>query len=58
MLAAASDEILADAWAAFGLSPPHRGYAVSSDFDTQILPLGDGTVGVPDDAAPALSESG
>ncbi|MHB8397334.1 MAG: hypothetical protein ACYDCI_00145 [Candidatus Limnocylindrales bacterium] len=59
VLAAAADEMLAEAWAAFGLAAPARTFGVESDYDTQTLPLGDGTVGVADDAAsPALSESG
>ncbi len=54
-LAAATAEMLDEAWAAFGFTPPDRHYAVLCDFDTPSipLPLGDGTVG-----APAASASG
>jgi len=47
-LAAASAEMLDEAWAAFGLERPNRHFEVLSDFDTQPivpLPAGDGTVG-------------
>lgn len=58
MLAAAADAILADAWDAFGFAAPRRTFEVTSESDTQTLPLGDGTVGIPDAPPPALSESG
>jgi hypothetical protein len=48
MLAAASAEMLDEAWTAFGLKSSERPYEVSCDYDTPYLPLGDGTVGVPD----------
>ena len=52
-LAAASAEMLDEAWTAFNLGPPNRHYAVLSDFDTPTVPLpaGDGTVGAPPAAA-------
>jgi hypothetical protein len=46
MLAAASAAMLDEAWSAFGLSPGKRPYEVLCDYDTHVLPLGDGTVGV------------
>ena len=59
ILAAAADEMLIEARAAFGLESPKRLFEVMSDLDTNILPLGDGTVGIADDELePALSESG
>jgi hypothetical protein len=60
ILGGAADVILGEAWQAFGFPTPERPFAVTSDFDVpSILPLGDGTVGVPDDGlAPTLTESG
>jgi hypothetical protein len=58
ILAAAADEMLTEAWDAFGLTKPKRVFEVMSDLDTNTLPLGDGTVGVSDELEPALSESG
>jgi len=49
MMAAASQEMLNEAWAAFGLKLPDRDFKVSCEFDEPVLPLGDGTVGVGDD---------
>ena len=49
MLAAASDAMLADAWQAFGFPKQSRIFGVYTAVDTFTLPLGDGTVGVPDD---------
>ncbi len=51
MLAAASADMLGEAWMAFGFEPPTRPYEVRCDYDTPIipLPLGDGTVGVEND---------
>jgi hypothetical protein len=49
MLAAAADAMLADAWEAFGFPKPDRMFEVYTATDTAILPLGDGTVGAPDD---------
>ena len=49
MLAAASDAMLADAWQAFGFPKQSRIFEVNTAVDTFTLPLGDGTVGVPDD---------
>jgi len=49
-LASASAEMLDEAWAAFGLQPPDRHFAVLCDYDTTPvipLPAGDGTVGLP-----------
>jgi len=52
-LAAASAEMIDEAWAAFELGAPPRRFAVLSDFDTPVIPLpaGDGTVGLPTAAA-------
>jgi hypothetical protein len=59
ILAAAADEMLIEARAAFGIEHSERLSEVMSDLDTNILPLGDGTVGITDDQLePALSESG
>ena len=59
ILAAAADEMLMEARAAFGLEKPKRLFEVMSDLESNILPLGDGTVGIADDQLePALSESG
>ena len=59
ILAAAADEMLLEARAAFGLEKPKRLFEVMSDLESNILPLGDGTVGIADDQLePALSESG
>ncbi len=49
ILAAAADEMLMEARAAFGLEKPKRLFEVMSDLETNILPLGDGTVGIADD---------
>jgi hypothetical protein len=49
MLAASADAMLADAWDAFGFPRPVRLFEVMANSDTKILPLGDGTVGIPDD---------
>ena len=49
MLAAASDAMLADAWQAFGFPKQSRIFEVNTAVDMFALPLGDGTVGVPDD---------
>ena len=51
MLAAASAAMLDEAWKAFGIDKRKRPYEVMCDFDTGVLPLGDGTVGVAPDAA-------
>ncbi|MGO9920961.1 MAG: hypothetical protein ACLQIB_40520 [Isosphaeraceae bacterium] len=51
MLAAASTAMLDEAWEAFGIDKRKRPYEVMCDFDTGVLPLGDGTVGVAPDAA-------
>jgi hypothetical protein len=51
MLAAASTAMLDDAWNAFGLAWPHRPYAIVCEYDTAVLPLGDGTVGIPEEHA-------
>jgi hypothetical protein len=47
-LAAASAEMIDEAWAAFDLGPPPRHFAVLCDFDPPTIPLqlGDGTVGI------------
>lgn len=63
MLAGAADAMLEEAWSAFGFDSPDRPYEVSCESDfppDQILPLGDGTVGVSadDECEPALTESG
>jgi hypothetical protein len=56
MLAAATEAMMAEAWAAFDLEPPARPFTVASGNDPVLpLPLGDGTVGAPDDGA--LAES-
>lgn len=57
MLAAASDVILADVWPAFNFHEPERPFGVWAA-NTHILPLGDGTVGMPDEPESALTESG
>jgi len=49
MLAAASATMLDEAWQAFGFARPKRPYEVLCDYDTAVLPLGDGTVGAPAD---------
>jgi hypothetical protein len=49
MLAAASDAMLADAWQAFGFPKQSRIFEVHTAVDMFTLPLGDGTVGAPDD---------
>ncbi len=52
MLAAAADAMLAEAYDAFGLRAPERGYSVA-DLEQLTAPaqrFGDGTVGVPDAA--------
>jgi hypothetical protein len=46
MLAAASAVMLDEAWTAFRLGAPVRQFAVHCNYDTPILPLGDGTVGI------------
>jgi hypothetical protein len=48
MLAAASAAMLDDAWSAFRLAAPNRPFAVLCDYDAPTLPLGDGTVGIPE----------
>ena len=60
ILAAAADEMLAEAWEAFGLERPRQNFAILEEtLPTNILPLGDGTVGIPDlELEPALSEGG
>ncbi len=57
MLAAAADAMLSEAWEAFGFPKPKRIFEVYSVTDTLILPLGDGTVGVPDDAPDVYAQS-
>jgi len=49
MLAAASAAMLDEAWEAFALDSPNRPYEILCNYDTAILPLGDGTVGLPPD---------
>jgi hypothetical protein len=46
MLAGASAAMLDEAWKAFGFNLPVRAFAVACDYDTPVLPLGDGTVGI------------
>ena len=60
MLAATAALMVDEAYAAFHIDPPQRPFEVLCDHDIpQILPLGDGTVGIPDnDLAPALNGSG
>jgi hypothetical protein len=50
MLAAASAAMLDETWKAFEFAVPNRPYAVSCNYDTPVLPLGDGTVGMCDAA--------
>jgi hypothetical protein len=50
IMAAAADEMLTEAWDAFGLLRPRQNYCLLEDLPpTQTLPRGDGTVGVADD---------
>ncbi len=49
MLAAASAAMLDEAWKAFQFAVPNRPFAVCCDYDTPVLPLGDGTVGITSD---------
>jgi hypothetical protein len=62
LLAATAGAMLDEAWLAFGLPTITRPFLVSCDYhDTAILPVGDGTVGIPDSPpAPidSLCESG
>ena len=59
VLAAAADQMLAEARAAFGLEQPGQRFAVILEPDTNILPLGDGTVGIADgELEPAFSKGG
>ena len=55
MLAAASAAMLDEAWSAFGLSHDRRPFEVLCDYDTTILPLGDGTVGLAPDGDAAAA---
>jgi hypothetical protein len=59
MLAATADAMLAEAYGELSVEPPKRPFSVLSDFDAlNTLPLGDGTVGAPDDVFDrAISES-
>jgi hypothetical protein len=57
MLAATADAMLAEAWQAFGLDEPVRRFTVICDCGHApfTLPLGDGTVGAPDDTADVVA---
>jgi hypothetical protein len=49
--------MLSEAWEAFGFPKPKRIFEVYTVTDTPILPLGDGTVGVPDDEPEVFAQS-
>jgi hypothetical protein len=57
MLAAAADAMLSEAWEAFGFPEPDRIFEVHSLPDTPLFPLGDGTVGVPDEQTEVFAQS-